>query len=83
MAIQTVPYPSNSPPIKPISLLFRGKTVVWDFIKGLTEVQVDIPRQYQEILVLCLLLRPTSIINNRGIQKTASDFTINVNLFTY
>ncbi|KAK4806146.1 hypothetical protein QYF61_001069 [Mycteria americana] len=37
--IQPIPYPSNSPSIKPISLQLRGKNVVGDRAKGLTEVQ--------------------------------------------
>ncbi|KAK4811172.1 hypothetical protein QYF61_019803 [Mycteria americana] len=40
-AIEPIPYPSNSPSVKPISLHFSGKNVVGDPIKGLTEVQID------------------------------------------
>ncbi|KAK4810942.1 hypothetical protein QYF61_013350 [Mycteria americana] len=35
MAIQPIPYPSNSPSVKPISLQFSGENVVGDCIKAL------------------------------------------------
>ncbi|KAK4808555.1 hypothetical protein QYF61_009858 [Mycteria americana] len=41
VTIQPIPYPLNSPPIKSISLQFRGKDVVGDRVKGLTGVQID------------------------------------------
>ena len=39
MTFQLIPYPWNKPTFKFISLQF--KDVVWDHVKGLTEVQVD------------------------------------------
>ena len=39
-AIQPVPYPSNSSPIKSISLQFRGKNAGGNISKALTEIQV-------------------------------------------
>ena len=41
VAIQPIPYPSNIPSIKPVSLQCGGKNVVGDCIKGLIEIQVD------------------------------------------
>ncbi|KAK4830498.1 hypothetical protein QYF61_011411 [Mycteria americana] len=52
MAIQPILYPPNSPSIKPISLLFRGKNVVGDHIKALTEVQPLLHRLGLELELL-------------------------------
>ncbi|KAJ7428245.1 hypothetical protein BTVI_01097 [Pitangus sulphuratus] len=38
VSIQPVPYLSNSPSIKSMSLQFGDKDIMWDCIKGLTEV---------------------------------------------
>lgn len=38
--VQQIPHPSNSPSIKSRSLQFRGKNVVGNSVKGLTEVPV-------------------------------------------
>jgi len=39
--MQPVPHPSNSPCIKPVPLQCGENDVVWDCIKGLTEVKID------------------------------------------
>lgn len=39
--LQPVPYPSNSAPIKSRYFQLGKKDVVWDCVKGLTEVQID------------------------------------------
>lgn len=41
VAIQSTPYPLNSPPIQSISVQFSYTDVLQDHIKGLTEIQVD------------------------------------------
>ena len=38
---QPIPYSLNCLPFKSVSLQFRDKDVMWDHIKGCTEVQVD------------------------------------------
>ncbi|TRZ08094.1 hypothetical protein HGM15179_019012 [Zosterops borbonicus] len=37
-SIQPIPYPLNSPLLKPMSVQFRDKDVIWDHVKSLTEV---------------------------------------------
>lgn len=41
MTIQPILYPPNSTPFKFISHQLRDKDVVWDYIKGLAQAQVD------------------------------------------
>ena len=38
---QAIPYAMSSPPFKYITLQFRGKDVVGDHVKVLSEVQID------------------------------------------
>jgi len=42
VAIQPVPYSSNNLSMKPISLLFSKKDLVWDLVKGLAEVKIEV-----------------------------------------
>ena len=39
--IQLITYPCKTPSVKPISLQFSGKNVMWVCVKGLTQVQED------------------------------------------
>ena len=41
MTIQPILYSLNSPAFKSICLQFRDNDVLWDHVKGLTQVQVD------------------------------------------